>query len=352
MVKVAILGVSGYGGSEVLRLLSRHDGVVVSHLGAGKAAGLALSQSLGHFYGIRDGILGQADLLDLASSNDCIIAATPHDYLASLLTKEVLDKAVVIDLSADFRLKNPAKYEEYYNFKHPNPALLEDSVYGLCELNRESIRAASLIANPGCYPTCSTLCVLPLLSKGVIDGSSLIIDAKSGVSGAGRGSKLDSHFCEVHENVRAYGLINHRHVAEIEQNLIAFGGVSARDLGFTFTPHVVPMSRGILVTAYAKLSSAYRSISPADLDSIYEEFCASKPFLRYLPGGLPPQTRWVRGSNFVDISVCLDSKNGRVVMMGALDNLVKGAAGAAIQNLNLRFGFEETRALEAIALFP
>lgn len=351
MLKVAILGVGGYGGSEALRILHQHKNVVITHFGANTQVGVSVSQSFGQFQGIFDNAMQRSDLLEIAENNDCIIAATPHEFLAKILTNEVVSKAVVIDLSADFRLKNAKKYQEYYHFTHPNPALLQKSVYGLCELNREHIYNANLIANPGCYPTCSTFCILPLLQRDIIQYSSIIIDAKSGVSGAGRSTKLENSFCEVHENIKAYGLIKHRHVAEIEQNLCLFSH-GLEDISITFTPHLVPMNRGILITAYASLSERYSNITQADIDSIYEEFCADKYFVRYLEGGIAPQTRWVRGSNYVDISACLDMRNRRVIMMGAIDNLVKGAAGSAVQNLNIRFGFPENTALENIAIFP
>ncbi|RDU59789.1 N-acetyl-gamma-glutamyl-phosphate reductase [Helicobacter sp. MIT 14-3879] len=361
MIKVAILGVSGYGGSEVLRILNTHNDVTINHFGANTQAGIPISQSLGQFYGIFNNIMQQSDLVEIARESDCIITATPHKFLAEILTKEIVKQSVIIDLSADFRLKNPKKYEEYYHFTHPNPELLQDSVYGLCEINKSAITHANLIANPGCYPTCSTLCILPLLQRGIIEDSSIIIDAKSGVSGAGRSAKLENLFCEVHDNIKAYGLIKHRHVAEIEQNLGLFSQLQPhhsssnkdyKDIHITFTPHLIPMNRGILVTAYANLSASYINITQADIDSVYEEFCENKIFVRHLKGGIAPQTRWVKGSNFVDISACLDSRNKRVIMMGAIDNLIKGAAGAAIQNLNLRFGFKESQALEDIALFP
>ncbi|RDU71954.1 N-acetyl-gamma-glutamyl-phosphate reductase [Helicobacter aurati] len=350
MLKVAVLGVGGYGGSEVLRILHQHPHVTINHFGANTQAGVSISQSFGQFLGIFDNTMQKNDLLEIAEDNDCIVAATPHEFLAKILTSEVTNNVVVIDLSADFRLKNPDKYQEYYHFVHPNPTLLQSAVYGLCELNKGHIYNANLIANPGCYPTCSTFCILPLLQRDIIQHSSIIIDAKSGVSGAGRNAKLENNFCEVYENIKAYGLIKHRHIAEIEQNLYLFSQ-GLDDMSVTFTPHLVPMNRGILITAYANLAERYNDITQADIDSIYEEFCADKYFVRYL-SGVAPQTRWVRGSNFVDISACLDKRNKRVIMMGAIDNLVKGAAGSAIQNLNIRFGFPENTALESIALFP
>ncbi|RDU65862.1 N-acetyl-gamma-glutamyl-phosphate reductase [Helicobacter didelphidarum] len=349
MTKVAVIGASGYGGSEVLRILQTHDEVEVVYLGGNTNAGQSIGTTLGNFYDINDMTMQNLSLHEVATQCDCIITATPHEFLVKILHKEILKQCVVIDLSADFRLKNPLKYQEYYHFVHENLELLADSVYGLCELNKTAIQHAQLIANPGCYPTCSTLSIAPLLQQKIIDTKSIIIDAKSGVSGAGRSAKLDNLFCEVNENIKAYGLINHRHTAEIEQNL---SNIAKHDITISFTPHLIPMNRGILITAYANLESHYASITQRDLDNIYKQFYYDKYFVRVLENGTPPQTRWVRGSNFTDVSVRLDSRNKRVIMMGAIDNLIKGAAGQAIQNLNLRFGYDENKALKNIAMFP
>lgn len=349
MIKVAVLGASGYGGAELLRILHGHDEVEVIYCGANTQAGQRVDSSFGHFYGHYESLLGNAPLEEVCANSDCVLAATPHDFLAKILTQDMLKDCVVIDLSADFRLRNPKKYEEYYHFTHPNQALLANAVYGLSELYKSEIQGANLIANPGCYPTCSTLCIAPLVAKGIIDSQSIIIDAKSGVSGAGRSSKIENLFCEVHENVKAYGLLYHRHTAEIEQNLSRLAG---SEIALSFTPHLIPMNRGILITAYANLSSKYANISEQEIQAIYEEFYAQSYFVRVLQYGQAPQTRWVKGSNFTDVSVCVDSRNKRVIMMGAMDNLVKGAAGQAVQNMNLRFGFKEQSALTQLPLFP
>ncbi len=349
MIKVAVLGASGYSGAEVLRILKAHDGITLHYFGANTQAGQRIDKSLGHFYKHFDSSMQNLPLEEVCATSDCVLAATPHEFLAKILTKSMLERCVIIDLSADFRLKNPKKYEEYYHFTHPHPLLLQDSVYGLSELYANEISIANLIANPGCYPTCSTLCIAPLITHGIIQTQSIIIDAKSGVSGAGRSTKLENLFCEVHENVKAYGLLHHRHTAEIEQNLSMLAN---HDITLSFTPHLIPMNRGILITAYAQLHSKYDTITEQEIQSLYEEFYHDKYFVRVLQYGEAPQTHWVKGSNFVDIGVCLDKRNKRVIMMGALDNLVKGAAGQAIQNLNIRFGFDEQKALEQLALFP
>ncbi len=345
MINVAVLGASGYGGSEVLRILARHPHVKINYIGAKANANATLSSIFPYFEGIFDGILQDKDMLEVARNNDCIIAATPHNFLAHSLSSEVIEECVLIDLSADFRLKNRADYEEYYGFKHTN-ALLENSVYGLCELYRDDIKNANLIANPGCYPTASTFCIAPMLHYGIIDTKSIIIDAKSGISGAGRSSNVANLFCEVAENIRPYGLIKHRHVAEIEQNL---GNIAKESIQVTFTPHVVPMSRGILAVAYA---SVKESVTQKDIDRFYKEFYKDSFFVHLLENGKPLETKWVSGSNFVKVSAKLDERNNRVIMMCVIDNLIKGAAGASVQNLNIRFGLDEKIGLDSIGIFP
>lgn len=364
MINVAILGASGYGGGEVLRILSANKNVKINYLGANSQVGSEISSTFANFYGLNDMKMLDStidSIMKIATNNDCIIAATPHEFLAHILNEKILQHCVVVDLSADFRLKNPAKYKQYYNFTHKNLDILKQAVYGLCEFNADCIKNAQIIANPGCYPTASTFAIAPFLP--FIEPKSIIIDAKSGVSGAGRGAKVENLFCEINENIRAYGLINHRHIAEIEQNLSAFSGhdftldskhfdALKESVNVTFSPHLVPMSRGILVTSYASLKPDFQGITQDELDSILSEFYADKYFVRVLKSGVPPQTRWVRGSNFSDVSVRLDARNNRLIMMSALDNLIKGAAGAAVQNFNIRFGFSERESLESIALFP
>ncbi len=233
-------------------------------------------------------------------------------------------------------------YEQWYKIKHPTPQYIEEAVYGLPELNREKIKGARLIANPGCYPTCSILSIYPMAKAGLIDTDTLIIDAKSGVSGAGRGAKVDNLYCEVNENCKAYGVAGHRHTPEIEEQLSYAAG---RPVVLNFTPHLIPMNRGILITAYAKLT---KEVTEEQLRKIYESAYETERFVRVLPEGICPQTRWVEGSNYVDVNFKLDSRTGRVIMMGAMDNLVKGAAGQAVQNMNLLFGLPEDTGLRVL----
>ena len=263
----------------------------------------------------------------LADEVDVIFTATPQGLCASLINEEILSKCKVIDLSADFRIKDVKKYEKWYGIEHKAPQFIDEAVYGLCEINREDIKKARLIANPGCYPTCSTLSIYPLLKEGLIDPNTIIIDAKSGTSGAGRGAKVPNLYCEVNESIKAYGVATHRHTPEIEDQL---GYACGQEVLINFTPHLVPMNRGILVTAYASLTK----------DVTYED------------KDVCPQTRNVEGSNFVDVNFKIDPRTKRVIMMGAIDNLVKGAAGQAVQNMNLMFGFDENEGLKQIPMCP
>ena len=275
-----------------------------------------------------------------------IFTATPQGFLASVLTEEILEKTKVIDLSADFRIKDVAVYEKWYGIEHKSPQFLAEAVYGLCEINREKIRGARLVANPGCYTTCSILTAYPLAREGLIDMDTLIVDAKSGTSGAGRGAKVPNLFCEVNENIKAYGVATHRHTPEIEEQL---GYAAGRPVTLSFTPHLVPMNRGILATEYASLKEM---VSWEEVKKIYEKYYGKETFIRVLDQGVCPETKWVEGSNYVDIGFQIDPRTGRIILMGAIDNLVKGAAGQAVQNMNLLFGLPETQGLELVPMFP
>ena len=283
---------------------------------------------------------------ELSKAVDVIFTATPQGLCASLVNEEILSRTKIVDLSADFRIKDAAVYEEWYKIKHPSPQLIPEAVYGLCEINREAVKKARLVANPGCYPTCTTLSIYPLLKEGLIDPDTIIVDAKSGTSGAGRGAKVDNLFCEVNENIKAYGVATHRHTPEIEEQL---GYAAGRPVRINFTPHLVPMNRGILITAYASLT---REASYEEVKAAYDKYYTSEKFVRVLDKGLCPQTRWVEGSNYVDVNFQIDPRTKRVIMMGAMDNLVKGAAGQAVQNMNLMFGLPESEGLELVPLFP
>ena len=252
----------------------------------------------------------------------------------------------VASLSADFRIKDVKKYEKWYGIEHKAPQFIDEAVYGLCEINREEIKKARLIANPGCYPTCSTLSIYPLIKEGLIDPSTIIIDAKSGTSGAGRGAKVANLFCEVNENIKAYGVATHRHTPEIEDQL---GYACGKEVLINFTPHLIPMNRGILVTAYASLT---KDVSYEEVKAVYDKYYENETFVRVLDKEVCPQTKCVEGSNYVDVNFKIDPRTHRVIMMGAMDNLVKGAAGQAVQNMNLMFGLEESEGLDLVPMFP
>ena len=282
----------------------------------------------------------------LADQVDVIFTATPQGFLASVINENILGKTKIIDLSADFRIKDVKVYEKWYGIEHKSPQFIEEAVYGLCEVNRDKVKGARLIANPGCYTTCSILTAYPLAKEGIIDMKTLIVDAKSGTSGAGRGAKVPNLFCEVNENMKAYGVASHRHTPEIEEQL---GYASGENVTISFTPHLVPMNRGILATEYATLK---KDVTGEEVKAIYDKYYADEKFVRVLGEGVCPETKWVEGSNYVDIGFKLDPRTNRIVMMGAIDNLVKGAAGQAVQNMNLLFGLPESEGLELVPMFP
>ena len=282
----------------------------------------------------------------LADQVDVIFTATPQGLCASLINENILSKVKIIDLSADFRLKDVKIYEEWYKIEHKAPQYIEEAVYGLCEINREDVKKARLVANPGCYTTCSILTCYPLVKEGLIDPNTLIIDAKSGTSGAGRGAKVDNLFCEVNENMKAYGVATHRHTPEIEEQL---GYACGQEICLNFTPHLVPMNRGILATAYASLK---KEVTYEEVKAVYDKYYQKEKFVRVLEKDVYPQTKWVEGSNYVDVNFKIDPRTHRIIMMGAIDNLVKGAAGQAVQNMNLLFGLKESEGLELVPMFP
>ena len=282
----------------------------------------------------------------LADAVDVIFTATPQGLCSSLVNEDILNKVKIIDLSADFRIKDVNVYEKWYKIEHKSPQFIDEAVYGLCEINREKTKGARLVANPGCYTTCSILSIYPMVKEGLIDPKSIIIDAKSGTSGAGRGAKVPNLFCEVNENIKAYGVATHRHTPEIEEQL---GYAAGEEVLINFTPHLVPMQRGILVTAYANLK---KEVTYEEVKAVYDKYYKDEYFIRVLNKDETPETRWVEGSNFVDVNFKIDERTGRIIMMGALDNLVKGAAGQAVQNMNIIFGLPENEGLQQVPMFP
>ena len=346
MVKVGIIGSTGYAGAELVRLLTGHREAEVIWYGSRSYIDKKYADVYQNMFEIVDDRCLDDNMEELAERADVIFMATPQGFCASVMSEGILSKAKVIDLSADYRIKNVDIYERWYGITHKSPQFIGEAVYGLCEVNREQIKKARLTANPGCYTTCSILTAYPLAKEGLINMKSLIIDAKSGTSGAGRGAKVPNLFCEVNENIKAYGVGTHRHTPEIEEQL---GYASGEDVVISFTPHLVPMNRGILVTEYAELKSG---VTDGDVRSAYDRYYGNESFVRVLEEGRCPETKWVEGSNFVDIGFKIDERTGRVILMGALDNLVKGAAGQAVQNMNLLFGLDETEGLGYVPLFP
>lgn len=346
MVKVGIIGATGYAGGELVRMLQGHKDAEIVWYGSRSYIDKKYDEVYRNMFQIVDAVCMDENMQELSDKADVIFTATPQGFCASLLKEEILSKTKVIDLSADFRIKNIPTYEEWYGIKHQSPQFIEEAVYGLCEVNREKIKKARLIANPGCYPTCSVLSVYPLAKEGLIDMNTLIIDAKSGTSGAGRGAKTANLYCEVNENIKAYGVAVHRHTPEIEEQL---GYASGDEVTINFTPHLVPMNRGILVTAYASLK---KNVTYEEVQAIYRTYYENEKFVRVLEQDLCPETKWVEGSNYVDVNFKIDNRTNRIIMMGAMDNLVKGAAGQAVQNMNLMFGLKETEGLEFVPMFP
>lgn len=351
MIKAGIIGATGYAGAELVRLLLGHKEVEIKWYGSRSYIDENYASVYRNMFELVDAKCLDDNIAQLAEEVDVIFTATPQGFLASVLTEEILQKVKIVDLSADFRIKDVSIYEKWYKIEHKSPQFIDEAVYGLCEINRDKVKGARLVANPGCYTTCSILTAYPLVKEGLIDPDTLIVDAKSGTSGAGRGAKVVNLFCEVNENMKAYGVATHRHTPEIEEQL---GYAAGHPIVINFTPHLVPMNRGILATEYATLKKKADGSLPTydELKAAYDKYYKDEKFVRVLPKDVVPETRWVEGSNFVDVNFKIDERTGRVIMMGALDNLVKGAAGQAVQNMNLLFGLPETEGLELVPVFP
>ena len=346
MIKAGIIGATGYAGAELVRLLLGHKEVEIKWYGSRSYVDQAYASVYQNMFQLVDAKCLDDNMEAMADQVDVIFTATPQGLCASLVNENILNKVKIIDLSADFRIKDVNVYEKWYGIEHKAPQYIEEAVYGLCEVNREKIKQARIIANPGCYPTCSFLSIYPCVKEGLIDPNTIIIDAKSGTSGAGRGAKVDNLFCEVNENIKAYGVAGHRHTPEIEEQLSYAAG---EQVLINFTPHLVPMQRGILVTAYASLK---KDVTYEEVKAVYDKYYDKEYFVRVLNKDVCPQTRWVEGSNFVDVNFKIDPRTKRIIMMGAMDNLVKGAAGQAVQNMNLLFGLDEKTGLQMAPLFP
>ncbi len=349
-LKVAVLGASGYTGGELLRLLGGHPNVTVTNVTADKSAGLPVTSLFPHletFHGFRFAPLHVEPILKKV---DLVFSALPHTKSMEPVTECVKAKKPVIDLSADFRLMEREIYEQWYGTPHASPALLKKAVYGLPELHRARIRQAQLVAVPGCYPTAAILQLAPLLAHRMIQTDTIVVDSKSGISGAGRSPALPYHFPEAHDSMTAYNIARHRHTPEIEQELnrIIHGRKEA-NVNIVFTPHLIPMNRGLLSTAYAKLR---KPLTNAKATALYKDFFANERFIRIREESTAVSPTHVRGSNFCDIGVFVDQRTNHVITVSALDNLVKGAAGQAIQSMNLMMGFPEETALTSPGIFP
>ena len=345
MLKVAIVGASGYTGIELLRILVGHPEIEICCVTSRQHEGLPINQVFPSLSGFCELVCEPLDVTAIAKRADLIFTALPHKSAMEVVPGFLAAGCKVVDLSADYRLKDQDIYEQWYQV-HSSPELFSEAVYGLPELYRNQLRSARLVANPGCYPTSVILGLAPLLEKQLIDPQSLIVDSKSGVSGAGRGLKLGSLYCETNEGFKAYGIASHRHTPEIEQELT---GLADSTIRLNFTPHLLPVNRGILSTCYADLLEDKTS---EELIELFQQRYVDEPFVRVMPGGELPNIAFVRGTNFCDIGCVSDQRTGRVIVVTAIDNLVKGAAGQAVQNMNIICDFHEALGLGIVPTFP
>jgi len=345
-LRAAIIGATGYGGVELIRLLLTHPHVEITSVISSSSAGVPIADGFPHLNQIMLEKLDGIDVQQISKQADVVFLATPHG-VASELAPQLMDAGLkVVDLSGDFRLKSGEAYEQWYKHKPADPAYVEKAVYGLSEVFGEEVKGTAFISNPGCFPTASLLGLIPLVNAGWADLSSIIIDSKSGVSGAGRGLSLSAHYSEINENFLAYKVNKHQHTPEIEQVL---GRIAGEDVVVTFTTHLVPMTRGILSTMYVNLKEKH---SEEEVIELYKQYYEGRRFVRIRPQGNWPATKHVWGSNYCDIGFSLDSRTGRLTIISVIDNMVKGAAGQAIQNLNLMMGWEETTGLAFTPVYP
>lgn len=341
MIKAGIIGANGYTGFELLKILAEHKGVETVHCASRSNAGTnvsALYPALGGFY--KDLKFCEPDPVAAAKECDVVFTALPHAASAQMGMELIKNGTRVIDLSADFRYDDVRLYEKTYKVEHPCPQLNDEAVYGLTELNRDKVKNCRIVGNPGCYTTASILPLYPLIKEGLISPDGIIIDAKSGTSGAGRKAETDYSFCEVTENFKAYGVTTHRHTSEIEEKL----SQGSQKVALSFTPHLLPVKRGILATIYANTSAA-----PAKISAAYEKYYGGEQFVRFFEEGVMPELKWVTGSNMCCIGFKTDPRLNRVIIVSCLDNLVKGASGQAVQNMNVMFGFDEAEGLKKVA---
>jgi N-acetyl-gamma-glutamyl-phosphate reductase len=348
VIKAAIVGGTGYTGVELLRLLSKHPQVEVTIITSRAEAGTKVADMYPNLRGHVDLAFTEPDVA-LLGECDVIFFATPHGVAQNMMSGLMNTKARIIDLSADFRIRDVPLWEKWYNQPHGAPDLVAQAVYGLPEVNREAIRTAKLVACPGCYPTATQLGYLPLIENNLVDPTRLIANAASGASGAGRQAKIDNLLMEISDSFKAYGVAGHRHLPEIEQGLRDVQPAGVAPVALTFVPHLLPIIRGIHATLYATLLDASKV---PDLQKLYEDRYTNEPFVDVLPAGVLPQTRSVKGSNVCRIAIVRPQQRDTVVVLSVIDNLTKGASGQAIQNMNIMFGFEETAGLDVVALMP
>ncbi|NLX64584.1 MAG: N-acetyl-gamma-glutamyl-phosphate reductase [Clostridiaceae bacterium] len=345
MLKLGIIGATGYVGAEIVRLLALRDDIKITTVVSNSFAGQPFSNIYPSLRGIYDNICDALDMDEISEKADYFITALPHGVSASIIPGLLERGKRVIDHSGDFRFRDVKVYEKWYKVTHNAPDLINKAVYGLPELYRNDIKTASLVADPGCYPTCSILGIAPALKNGIVSHQDIVINAVSGVSGAGRKSELAYSFCETDENFKAYGIGNHRHTPEIEQELSLICG---KPVMVSFTPHLAPLKRGMLVTSYLNLNS---QMSPTDIHSLYEDYYRNEPFVRIMPLGQFPEIKYVAGSNYIDIGIAVDHRLNKLIVISALDNLGKGSAGQAVQALNIMAGFYETKGLLTSGLY-
>ncbi|MGH4050926.1 MAG: N-acetyl-gamma-glutamyl-phosphate reductase [Clostridium sp.] len=345
MIKAGIIGATGYAGQQLAWFLYNHPSVNVEFYASHNYADIAYKDIYTNYYSyIEEKCVNMETAISKFSQINVLFIAMPHGKSFKITEKALSLGVKVIDLGADFRLKSKDEYKLWYGLEHESASLLSSAVYGLCELNRESIKKSNLVANPGCYPTATILALTPLLKNNLIETNSIIVDAKSGVSGAGRAANIGSLYAEVNESIKPYAVASHRHTPEIEQEL---SSVCNDDVKICFTPHLVPMNRGILSTCYGTLK---KSVTTQELLSLYRDFYKNDCFIKILDGF--PETRWVKGSNLCHIGIKVDERTNRVIIISAIDNLIKGSAGQAVQNMNIMFGFCETTSLDIIAMAP
>lgn len=345
MIRAGIVGATGYAGEQLVWILHNHLNVSIEFYGANSYSNVPFNEVYGNYSGfIQDKCVDMEQAVSKLDKIDVLFIALPSGKAFELAKLALSAGVKVIDLGADFRLNSEKVYEAWYGIKHELPSLLDNAVYGLSELNRNRIAECNLLANPGCYPTATILGLAPILKNRLIDSNSIIIDAKSGVSGAGRSANIASLFTECNESIKAYGVASHRHTPEIEQEL---GKLAGENLVVSFTPHLVPMNRGILSTCYSTLKA---DLTADELIDIYRDFYKGEYFVKILDG--LPETRWVKGSNLCHIGIKVDKRTNRAIIVSVIDNLIKGAAGQAVQNMNIMFGLKETTGLEFLAMAP